>query len=163
MDLTKSSWCVEIGMPQNKTNPVIQYLNGQDSNRRHDGSCKYYGYNHDKRKSNCTNDTGVHDNIQSIFGEDAIELTMEQFIQYRDGTIPWRPKIDEWVYAERATSDEDYRKNKYVPLFQLKQISDCERWLRAEKDIKDGVHIKWCRPALPNEIPTKNEQLFPIW
>lgn len=75
-------------MPQGKTNPVIQYLNGQDSNRRHDGSCKYYGYNHSIRKSNYTDFShGELDDAKFSFGVDAIELTMEQFIQYRDGIV----------------------------------------------------------------------------
>ena len=62
-------------------------------------------------------------------------------------------KIGDWVYADKSATD-DYRDAKYIPVFQIKEFNPfpCE-YLRPVKGESTGVHKRYCRKALPHEIP----------
>lgn len=61
-------------------------------------------------------------------------------------------KIGDWVYAEK--SDDDYRDEEYIPIFQIKGFNEDEgNYLRPVAGLSTGVHFRHCRKALPHEIP----------
>lgn len=68
----------------------------------------------------------------------------------------WIPKVGDWVYAEKSSS-KDWRIDKYIPLFQVKEIK--YGYLRPEKDVAEGIDIEFCRKALPNEIPIEQQSI----
>ena len=90
--------------------------------------------------------------------KDSIEAQGMYYVDYKGKwaeiiSLPnekWIPKIGDWIYAEKEFFD--CRNPKYIPLFQLAEISK-DNYLRPVVGENSGVSFKNCRPALPHEIP----------
>lgn len=74
----------------------------------------------------------------------------------------WIPQIGEWIYGE--PNKDDYRNKSHIPLFILEELSpqDDNNWLRPTKGQSTGIEQRYCRKALPHEIPKLDQPIAPI-
>lgn len=65
-------------------------------------------------------------------------------------------KIGDWLYALKSAEDfrSAYGEDKYIPIFQLKDISSDGGYMRPVYGEGNGVHYSHCRLATQEEILT---------
>jgi hypothetical protein len=61
-------------------------------------------------------------------------------------------KIGDWVYAEKNNADDWRDDAKYIPTFQIKEMSNCGGYARPEAGKTTGIHVDNLRLATEEEI-----------
>lgn len=71
-------------------------------------------------------------------------------------------KVGEWVYALEDPED-DYRDSRYIPIFQIQEISKQIRtYLRPEKGKVSGILERCCRKATKEEVDSVTKVKFEV-
>jgi hypothetical protein len=95
--------------------------------------------NYQEMRKACTSEQ--HKLFDEIFGEDKPNF-----------------KIGDWVYCKEM-EEEDFRDNKFIPCFQIKDFNIDSDYARPVKDKTTGVAVKYLRLATEEEIKAAN--VFP--